>query len=45
MSEAVIFSIGAVVFVSTTSATLIFGYLRFNELRREDAAAEPDPTV
>jgi FlaG/FlaF family flagellin (archaellin) len=40
MSDAVVFSIGAVVFLAATSATLVFGYLRFNELQREDAAAE-----
>jgi hypothetical protein len=41
MSDAIVFSIGAVVFVATTSATLIFGYLRFNELREEAADSEP----
>lgn len=40
MSDAVVFSVGAIVFVATASATLIFGYLRFNELQQEDAAAE-----
>lgn len=44
MSDAVVFSIGAVVFVATSCATLIFGYLRFRELQEQDAEVEaPTP--
>jgi len=39
MSEVIVFSVGAVVFVATSSATLIWGYLRFSELQEKDADA------
>lgn len=32
MSEVLLFSAGSVLFVITTTATLLFGYHRFNEL-------------
>ncbi len=37
MSEVLIFSVGAVLFVATTTATLILGYLRFQDLQEQDA--------
>ncbi len=39
MSEVYIFMVGAVLFVLTTSATFLFGMLRFNEVY-EDPQAE-----
>ncbi len=40
MSEGILFGIGFVIFVATTTATLLFGYFQFNRLYREDRAAE-----
>ncbi len=37
MSETLLFGFGLVLFVATTTATLLFGYFRFNALYREDA--------
>jgi hypothetical protein len=39
MNDVIVFSVGAVVFVATSSATLIWGYLRFSALQQEDADA------
>ncbi len=36
MTETALFAIGFVLFVITTTATLLFGYLQFNRLYRED---------
>lgn len=43
MSDAIIFTIGAVVFVATSAASLLVGYLRFSELQKEDAEAADVP--
>lgn len=39
MSEIVLFSIGAVLFIFLTWATMMFLYLRFNDVYRIDQAA------
>ncbi len=36
MTEGIIFAIGFVLFVVTTTATLLFGYLQFHRIYRED---------
>ncbi len=41
MSDVWIFSIGAVIFIFLTWATIVFLALRFNELYRADQAAAP----
>lgn len=35
MTDTVIFVTGVVVFLTTTTATLLFGYLRFGQLYRD----------
>ncbi len=53
MSDPYIFIIGAVLFVFTTSATFLFGMLRFNEVYEDpdaeldklESVAQPDPVV
>ena len=42
MSEIVLFSIGAVLFIFLTWATLVFLYLRFNDVYRVDQAKPAD---
>ncbi|MDJ0923220.1 MAG: hypothetical protein QNJ77_01555 [Acidimicrobiia bacterium] len=41
MNEILLFSIGAVLFIFLTWATLMFLYLRFNEVYRLDQANSP----
>ncbi len=41
MSEGILFGVGFIIFVATTTATLLFGYFQFNRLYREDRAAGP----
>lgn len=41
MSDVWIFSIGAVIFISLTWATIVFLSLRFSELYRADQASSP----
>jgi hypothetical protein len=45
MSEIVIFSIGAVLFILLTWATMMFLYLRFNDIYRIDQAATDGPDI
>ena len=47
MSEGILFGIGFILFVITTTATLLFGYLQFNRIYREDRerADQNDQTV
>ncbi len=40
MTEGILFSIGFIVFIATTTATLLFGYLQFNRVYREDRVAD-----
>ena len=45
MSESLLFGIGSLVFIVVTTAILMFGYARFNELygRDRDAAVAGEP--
>jgi hypothetical protein len=45
MSEGILFGIGFIVFIFVTTAVLMFGYARFNQLYREDRAAGGGPEV
>ena len=45
MSEGLLFAIGFVVFITVTTAVLMFGYARFNELYGKDRAAGAGPEV
>lgn len=47
MTEGVLFGIGFILFVITTTATLLFGYLQFNRVYREDRerAGQADQAV
>ena len=39
MSEGILFGIGCVVFIAVTTAVLMFGYARFNQLYNQDRVA------
>ena len=41
MTDFWIFSIGAVIFIFLTGATILFMYFRFNDVYRVDQAADP----
>ena len=43
MDEIAIFIIGAVLFIATATATLLFAYLQFNQVYRADQADEAPP--
>ncbi len=45
MSEVALFAIGFVLFVVTSTATLIFGYLQFQRIYRVDRAASGGPEI
>ncbi len=45
MNEGLLFAIGFVVFIVVTTAILMFGYMRFNELYRRDRAKARGPRV
>lgn len=45
MNDVVIFSIGAVLFILLTWATMMFLYLRFNDIYRVDQAATEGPHI
>ncbi len=45
MSEALLFGIGFVLFVVTSTATLLFGYLQFHRIYRADQAQSGGPEI
>jgi hypothetical protein len=45
MTDVLIFSIGSVLFIVLTGATILFLYFRFSELYRVDQAADPAAPV
>ena len=45
MTDVLIFSIGSVLFIVLTGATILFLYFRFSEIYRTDQAADPEAPV
>lgn len=45
MSEALLFGIGFVLFVITSTATLLFGYLQFHRIYRADQERSGGPEI
>lgn len=45
MSEVALFAIGFVLFVVTSTATLLFGYLQFHRIYRADQAVSGGPEI
>lgn len=45
MSEVTLFAIGFVLFVATSTATLLFGYLQFRRVYRADQFASDGPRI
>lgn len=45
MNEVVLFAIGLVLFVVTSTATLLFGYLQFHRIYRADQAVSGGPDI
>ncbi len=45
MSEVLLFGIGFTLFVITSTATLIFGYLQFRRIYRSDQASSGGPEI
>jgi hypothetical protein len=45
MSDIAIFSIGSILFIFLTWATVMFLYLRFNQLYRRDEATAPGAEI
>jgi hypothetical protein len=45
MSDVALFAVGFVLFVMTSTATLLFGYLQFRRIYRADQAASGGPEI
>lgn len=45
MNEVAIFSVGSILFILLTWATIMFFYLRFNQIYRRDEATAPGANI